>query len=214
VSEAEATRTPAGGLRVALTFDAEHPSRIGSRPGTVETILDVLARERVSATFFVQGRWASAHPATAARIPAEGHLVGSHSHYHAPMPLLSEEGFGIDVRRAEERIAEATGVDPRPWFRCPFGDGADRPAVLDRLRALGYRNVHWDVSSGDWEAGPGGPEPVERAVLSGVGSAGDGAVVLFHTWPAATAAALPGIVRALRAEGASFVTVAEVDRAG
>jgi peptidoglycan-N-acetylglucosamine deacetylase len=138
------------GPLVALTFDAEHPDRPGSRPGNIGTILDALEAEGVRATFFVQGRWADAHPNDAARIVGDGHLVGHHSHYHARMTLFSQEGLAADVRAGHEAIVKATDVDPVPWFRLPFGDGHDDPRVLGVLERLGYRNVHWNVALEDW----------------------------------------------------------------
>ena len=57
-------------LQVALTFDAEHPSRSGTDPGTADAILDALAEAQVRGTFFIQGRWASAFPRLARRIAA------------------------------------------------------------------------------------------------------------------------------------------------
>src|SRR5437870_1186991 len=101
--------------RVALTFDAEHPSRAGTEAGTVEAILETLAEGQVEGTFFIQGRWASAYPLLARRIATEGHLIGNHSHYHAPMPLLSPHGIQIDIRESERRITDITGIDPKPW---------------------------------------------------------------------------------------------------
>ena len=64
-------------LRVALTFDAEHPSRAGQSTDAPHRILDVLHRTGVRGTFFLQGRWATAFPATARRIAEDGHLVGN-----------------------------------------------------------------------------------------------------------------------------------------
>jgi peptidoglycan-N-acetylglucosamine deacetylase len=196
-------------LRVALTFDAEHPSRIGHAPDGPERILDALARTNVRATFFLQGRWATAYPATARRIARDGHVVGNHSNYHAPMTLLSEDGVRSDVRRAEERIGEVTGTDPRPWFRCPFGDGADRPAVVETLGELGYRNVDWTVDPGDWQE-TATPQSVTDTVAREIRSAELAPTILFHTWASATAEALEGIVQRLVAEGASFLTVSEI----
>ena len=195
-------------LRVALTFDAEHPDRPADA-GNAERLLDALAAADVRATFFVQGRWAEAHPATAGRIAADGHLVGSHSFYHARMPLLSDAGFETDVRDAEAVIRETCGVDPRPWFRLPFGTGGDNPAVRARIEALGYREVGWDVNPEDWEPARSAADVAGR-VVSGVTTCGDGAVVLQHTWPNATWAALPEIVGRLRDGGASFVRVDEL----
>jgi peptidoglycan/xylan/chitin deacetylase (PgdA/CDA1 family) len=192
-------------LRVAISFDAEHPDR-PCRPGIQESILDVLDTEGVRATFFIQGRWAEAYPRTAALIPQAGHLVGNHSHYHARMPLFSDEGLQADVRSAEVAIREATGVDPRPWFRCPFGVGGDDPRVIAGIQKAGYHPpVGWDVEAMDWEAPSGAA--VEAAIIDGVLARGDGAIVLLHTWPDPTLDALPAIVHRLRDAGAEFVPV-------
>jgi len=196
-------------LRVALTFDAEHPSRTPSRADGADRILDALGRAGATATFFVQGRWATAYPETARRIAAEGHQIGNHSNYHAPMTLLSPEGIRADVKEAERRIVDVTGIDPRPWFRCPFGDGADRRDILSALHAAGYTNAGWEVDSADWEPGSM-PEHVTGRILGGLGGGVGSSVVLFHTWPASTTVALPAILDRLRDGGASFVTIQEV----
>lgn len=195
-------------FRVALTFDAEHPDR-PTEPGVADSILTVLERSGVRATFFVQGRWAEAYPGTARRIGAAGHLVGNHSHYHARMPLFSVAGFATDVRAAEAVIGEVIGVDPRPWFRCPFGAGRDDPAVTTALAELGYREIGWDVVPFDWERPA---TAVESGAVDGAIGFGDGAVVLLHTWPASTGAALPAIVQRLTDAGATFSGVDELDR--
>lgn len=196
-------------LRVALTFDAEHPDRPQCPPGNAESILDTLAAAGVRATFFVQGRWAEAYPDTARRIATDGHLVGSHSFYHARLPLLSDAGLEEDIREAEAKIRENAGVDPRPWFRCPFGAGAEDPRVLSTLDRLGYRHVGWNVVPEDWE-----PErtadQVHQIVVPEALANGDGAVVLFHTWPAPTDESLAGIVAGLRAGGAELVRIDEL----
>src|SRR4029079_11493517 len=90
-------------FRVALTFDTEHPDRPAT-DGNADRLLDMLDRLDVHGSFFIQGRWAEASPSTARRIVAAGHLVGSHSHYHVRMPLLSADGLATDVRDAEEAI--------------------------------------------------------------------------------------------------------------
>ncbi len=195
-------------FRVALTFDAEHPDR-PTDPGTTAAILDHLAELAVPATFFVQGRWVEAEPAIAARIARDGHLIGSHSHHHARMTMLTRTGLRRDVRAAEAVIRDITGVDPRPWFRCPFGAGADSARVIDALAALGYRDVGWNVDGRDWA---GGSAPaLERRVVRATLAHGDGAVVLLHGWPTITARALPAIVRALRGAGAVLVRVDALD---
>jgi peptidoglycan-N-acetylglucosamine deacetylase len=116
------------------------------------------------------------------------------------MTLLTDEGIARDLEQAEQAIAEAAGADPRPWFRCPFGDGHDDPRVLAALSRAGYRDQHWDVDACDWQP-DSTPDQVRRQVVDGALAHGDGAVVLMHTWPVATIAALPGILRELAAGG-------------
>ncbi len=197
-------------LRVALTFDAEHPDRPWCPPGNAERILRQLREAGVRATFFVQGRWAQAYPETAATIADDGHLVGMHSHYHARMPLLLGGGFGDDIDDGTAAVQVATGLDPRPWFRCPFGAGHDDPRVLSELEARGYRNVHWHVELEDWEAWRTG-EAISADAVDGVRAQGDGAVVLLHTWPGGTGDAVGPMIEGLVALGASFVTVDELE---
>jgi len=196
-------------MRVALTFDAEHPDRPAHADGNAERILDLLGRSGVRATFFVQSRWAEANPATAMRIAHDGHLVGNHSTFHARMTLFSDDGLRTDVREAGATIARIAGVDPLPWFRCPFGDGRDDARVLRILGELGYRNVHWHVEPFDWEP-ERSPDEVALGTIEGSLAHGDGAVVLLHTWPDSTARALDGAIAGLQRSGASFVTVDEL----
>jgi peptidoglycan/xylan/chitin deacetylase (PgdA/CDA1 family) len=195
-------------FRVALTFDAEHPDRPAAT-GNDERLLDALAALGVRATFFVQGRWAEAKPETAHRVASDGHLVGSHTHYHARLPLFSTEGLRADIRDAEAAITEHVGVDPRPWIRAPFGAGADDAGLIGRLEELGYRHVGWHLNAEDWEPGRSASD-VASAISDGALRHGDGAVALLHTWPDATHAALPDIVATLTDRGATFVAVDEL----
>jgi peptidoglycan-N-acetylglucosamine deacetylase len=190
-------------FRVALTFDAEHPDR-PHRVGGTERVLDRLDADGVTATFFLQGRWAEAYPALARSVAERGHLVGNHSFYHARMPLLSPSGLVRDVRAAERAIIAATGVDPRPWFRCPFGAGTHDPAVLAGLARLGYREIRWDVGGDDWHASRSGAGLARDLVAAAV-ERGDGAVVLLHPWTRATGLGLGQLIAGLRDAGASFV---------
>jgi peptidoglycan-N-acetylglucosamine deacetylase len=197
-------------FRVALTFDAEHPDR-PHRPGIAEGLLDVLAERATPSTWFLQGRWVEAHPETARRVAAGGHLVGNHSFYHARLPLLTDEGLATDIRAAEKAIVDSVGVDPRPWFRCPFGAGSTDPRVLGVLERLGYRDTPADVVLEDWEPSRTGPA-MARDAIARTPLIGDGAVILFHSWPPGTLEALPAVIDGLRAAGATFVRVDALER--
>lgn len=195
-------------LRVALTFDAEHPDR-PTVPGTAEALVACLADRGVRATFFVQGRWAETYPGTVVQIVAGGHLVGSHSHYHARMPLLTDAGIVEDLADAAAAIEAAAGVSPRPWFRCPFGAGAADERVQAGVASAGYRHVGWHVAADDWDP-VRDLDSVTRDIVDGVLAHGDGAVVLLHTWPTAALEALPAILARLAGAGAEFCRIDEL----
>lgn len=196
-------------FRVALTFDAEHPDR-RSTYGAQERVLDVLDKLGVKATFFVQGRWAEAYPDTAARIAKAGHLVGNHSHYHARLPQLNSPGLRWDIGTAEQVIKDVTGVDPRPWFRNPFGAGATDQRVLKVIEEAGYLHVGWSVEAFDWEPDPPVRELVDT-IVEGLLLARDESVALLHTWPKRVEKALPEIVKRVRDAGGEFVRVDKLD---
>ena len=186
-------------MRVALTFDAEHPDQPGASRNA-DWILEYLDGRK--ATFFIQGCWAQAEPEIARRIATDGHVIGNHSHHHVPAHLLTAEGFHTDLLQAEASIREATGADPSPWYRFPNAFSSE--ASIEILKARGYEAVFWDLAVADWDA-TRGPEQVADDVVNQVR---DGFIVLLHTWPTQTVEALPLILR--RLEGATFVGIDEL----
>lgn len=167
----------------------------------------------MAATWFLQGRWVEAHPELARRVATDGHLIGNHSFYHARLPLLTDVGIATDIRAAERVIRDVVGVDPRPWFRCPFSAGSDDARVLGILARLGYHDIDQDVVLEDWEPTRTGPA-ITADALRDVPAVGDPVVVLFHAWPTGTLEALPGLIDGLRAMGARFVRIDELERYG
>jgi len=195
-------------IRVALTIDAEHPDRPAATANP-HLMLDALSAAGARATFFVQGRWAAAHPDLSRRIADDGHLIGNHSDSHAPMDMLTDDGIRDSVARAERAIETASGASPRPWFRCPYGQGEDDPRVLEVLSAIGYRNVGWDIDREDWQPDRTAEELVDGIAVD-VAAHADGAVVVLHVWPDATLAAIPRLITRLRAAGAELVGLDEL----
>jgi peptidoglycan/xylan/chitin deacetylase (PgdA/CDA1 family) len=186
----------------------EHPDR-PAEDGMTLRLAEELDRLAVRATFFVQGRWAEAHPGLARQLGGGGHLIGNHSYYHARMPLLSAMGLRADVRAAEAVIANVIGVDPRPWFRLPFGAGAHNQQVLDRLAALGYRHVGWTIVPEDWEPDRTA-SMIEAHVVDAALAAEHPSIVLLHGWPNPTWKSVAGMVARLRDAGADLVRVDEL----
>ena len=117
------------------------------------------------------------------------------------MDTLTDDGLRRDIAKAEETILATTGVDPKPWFRCPFGAGMDDPRVLAAVEELGYQHVGWEHDPRDWDEG--------RTVDELVAGVGPG-IVLLHAWPTVTADGLGLVIAGLREQGAEFVGVDEL----
>jgi peptidoglycan/xylan/chitin deacetylase (PgdA/CDA1 family) len=203
-------------FRVALTFDAEHPDRPTDQ-GAELRLLDSLGRLDLRATFFLQGRWVEAYPERARRVADAGHLVGNHGFYHVRMPLLSARGLATDIAISEAAIVGATGLDPKPWFRCAFGAGGDDRRVLAAVTRAGYRHVPWDVEAEDWEPAMDGAAVADAIVNSVLArrdaGVGDGTIVLLHSWPAGTADGIEAMVGGLRDAGAELVRLDDLEPA-
>ena len=91
------------------------------------------------------------------------------------MPLLTRRRARRGHRARRRRVIEdATGVDPRPWFRCPFGAGLGRPARPRR----GRRRRATGTSAGTWPPRTGSPTATARrsraTCVAGVEAHGDG----------------------------------------
>jgi peptidoglycan/xylan/chitin deacetylase (PgdA/CDA1 family) len=197
-------------VQVALTIDAEHPDSFNCAPGNAGRLVDLLRSEGVGVTFFIQGRWAMAHPELVKEMAQDGHRLGNHSHFHATLPLLTRAGLREDVYDARRAILSIAGVETRPWFRCPFGGGSRGYRLRWRLRDLGYRHIGWDVEGGDWLPDRSGDE-LATTIIDRVAererSGHRASVVLLHTWPDATLAGLPLIIEAGRRQSWEFTSI-------
>ena len=173
-------------------------------------MLRTLADHGVTATVFLQGRWVESVPDLARQYVRAGHQIGSHSHYHARMGLFSPAGFRTDVEAAEGVIRRYLRVDPRPWFRFPFGSAATDSRRIALLRELGYRHVGWHVEPKEWQT-RATVRRITDAIVDGARAHGDGAIVLLHAWPRPVPEALSQAIPRLAEAGATFVRVDQLD---
>jgi peptidoglycan-N-acetylglucosamine deacetylase len=199
---AEWTHLPTRDRVVALTFDS------GSNDAGVASILATLAAQQVDATFFLTGRFAEAYPADAQRMAA-GYAIGNHTYSHPHLPALSDEAVLDEVRLGERAVAAATGRDPHPLFRFPYGDGDSRTLAL--VHGLGYGGIRWTVDTLGWKGRSAG-QSVDTVVQRVIAAAAPGAIVLMHVGAAddgstLDADALPRVIAELRARGYEFATV-------
>jgi peptidoglycan-N-acetylglucosamine deacetylase len=181
---------------VALTIDD------GPDPRWTPAVLELLARHRVPATFFLIGDRVAEHPELARRIVEAGHRIGNHSMSH-PMPFaaLPAAGLRAEIDRAQQLIVEATGVAPR-LFRAPSGGWSTD--VLTATVAADLTPVDWTVNSSDWK------EPGVRHITRTLSRAGSGHVLLCHDGGgdrSQTVTALATVIPRLLHRGLRFVPV-------
>jgi peptidoglycan/xylan/chitin deacetylase (PgdA/CDA1 family) len=189
---------------VALTFDA------GANADGVSSILNTLTDQHVPATFMLTGNFVKSFPNKARAIVAAGQRTGDHSMTHPYFTKLTDGQIRDQVRNAASEIVSATGADPWPWFRFPFGD---RDAhTISVVNSVGYVPVRWTVDTLGWEGTSGGIT-VRTVVDRVLAKLAPGEIVLMHCGSNPTdhstldAAALPTVIRDLRARGYSFVTL-------
>jgi peptidoglycan/xylan/chitin deacetylase (PgdA/CDA1 family) len=147
-----------------------------------------------------------------ARAIGRRYPVANHTVHHLDMRRLSTPAATREIRRARSMILRATGRDPRPLFRFPYG--ARNARTLGIVRKLGYVSVRWTVDTWGWMgltmqniAGGARRRVLENLVpgeivLMHLGSSRDGSTIDSN--------ALPGVIKAVRVRGYRFVTLAGV----
>jgi peptidoglycan/xylan/chitin deacetylase (PgdA/CDA1 family) len=202
---AEWERLPTQRHVVALTFDA------GANADAVEPILAALAANGVPATFFLTGEWVQRYPDQARRV-ARLYPVGNHSQTHPALTTLPDARVDAEVHDAAAAITAATGHDPRPLFRFPFGDR--NAHTIQLVNAAGYGSIRWTVDTTGWKGTSGGMSAalVVQRVLAQLSP---GEIVLMHVGSHPTdgsrldADALPEVIRQIRARGYEFAAITD-----
>lgn len=192
---ASSTPRPCSRGLVALTFDDGPSTTVTGR------LLDVLARRKVPATFFVVGERVAAAPALARSAYRRGFVIANHSYGHEMLTGLSDDGIRATLRRTTRALRDA-GVRPSGLMRPPYG------AVDSRVRSvvagMGLTPVLWDIDPRDWQSGTSAT--IASRVLGALRPGGSN-IVLLHDGvqrSPTTLAAVPAIVRGARARGYCF----------
>jgi peptidoglycan-N-acetylglucosamine deacetylase len=182
---------------VALTFD-DGPSSYS------HSVVAILRREHVHATFFLIGRQVHARAETARSELAAGNVLGDHSWNHADLAVGGSRAAG-QIAETQRAIARATGFVPC-LFRPP--GGAVSSSLVSVARSYGAATINWDVDPRDWS------RPGTSSIYSTiVNTAQRGSIVLMHDGGgprSQTVAALPHVIHTLRRRGYAFLTVPEL----
>ena len=181
---------------VALSFDAAWGNE------DTQTLIDILDKYDIHATFFVVGDWVDKYPESVKALSDAGNEVMNHSSHHAHFSQLSDSEIVSDITACNEKIAAVTGETP-VLFRCPYGEYDDH--VISAVNGMGMTAVQWDVDSLDWKGISA--DEIKSRVLKNVSP---GSIVLFHNAAENTPQALSGIIESLIADGYRIVPISQM----
>jgi len=195
---------PRGSKQVALTFD-DGPND----PHTLR-LLDVLAKHRVPATFFLIGRYVKQRPDIAREIAQSGHAIGNHTFTHPLLIFQPGSRARQEILQCREAISDAVGEHSN-LFRPPWG--GRRPGTFQIAAQLGLEPVMWNVTGYDWNAPSA--DYIEKRVT---GKIRGGNVVLLHDGGHAafgadrsnTVEAVDRLLTRYKSEGFEFVTIPQM----
>jgi peptidoglycan/xylan/chitin deacetylase (PgdA/CDA1 family) len=181
---------------IALTYDD------GPDPTTTPQLLDVLGRENVTATMFLIGKNAQAHPELVIRERDLGLQIGNHTMTHPTLSKQPAEVVTDELTQTQTVLSTITGVTPTV-MRPPY---AARNATTDEISGqLGLAVVTWDSSPVDWENKDA--STIHALTVQG---ASPGAIILMHDTHQWTVDAAAPIIADLKAQGYTFVTVSQL----
>ncbi|PJJ02961.1 peptidoglycan/xylan/chitin deacetylase (PgdA/CDA1 family) [Streptomyces sp. 2333.5] len=181
---------------VALTFD-------GGPSEPTPKLLDILRREKVPATFFLQGKGhTDTFPDTVRRMADEGHEIANHTRTHENLTGLTEDEVRAEIAPVQEEIKKITGR--APTLMRPPG-GATNDDLKKIMKDLGLAQILWSVTAKDYETTD--TELIKQRVLDQTKRDG---IILLHERYSGTIPAVPDIIAQLRQQGYEFVTVSQL----
>lgn len=139
------TRSSAHGAARYLSFDD------GPDPEHTPRLLDLLARHRVQASFFVIGEKVREHPGLVERIVADGHMLGNHSYTHWSFKRMTLKGMLSEIDRTDQLLS-TFDQRPRHPMRTPRGDLPLSLLLHFGLRGRGF--AFWSYDSLDYQDQP------------------------------------------------------------
>lgn len=180
----------------SLTFDAAWGNE------DTQTLIDILNKYQVHATFFVVGQWVDKYPESVKALADAGNEVMNHSDTHPHMSSLSAAQIAEQAKTCADKIEKVTGKRPT-LFRPPYGEYNN--TVIQTLRTNGFEPIQWTVDSLDWK--DLSAAEIQKRVVPNVKP---GSIVLFHNAALHTPEALPGIIESLQKDGYKLVPVSQL----
>jgi peptidoglycan/xylan/chitin deacetylase (PgdA/CDA1 family) len=182
---------------IALTLDdgpGEHSERA----------LAVVNKFDVPVTFFVVGVHAEKQVPLLQEMVDSGHVLANHSYSHLNLGLMTQQQIRDEFSSTNKSITAANGFGSC-LMRAPMG--LDGGSTVQVARRMGMISVNWNAGAHDY-LGLG----KDRIIADTLALVKEGSIVVLHDGGprAETVAALPKIIKKLRADGYRFVTVPEL----
>ena len=201
---------------VCLTFDD------GPSPNT-QPILEILAQEKVPATFFVCAQDINREYLPLVRtIAQQGHQVAMHSATHRYAKIYqSPDAFWQDIKTLRQALEPYISLDTLTWLRFPGGSTNTvshkygGSSIMKELKAQteekGWHWIDWNVCAEDATAAHPDADGILRNIQEDARDLST-CVVLLHDTKATgqTVQALPQIIGWFREEGYTFCTVEQL----
>ncbi|MGI6144620.1 MAG: polysaccharide deacetylase family protein [Clostridia bacterium] len=164
-------------------------------------LLEVLKEEKVTATFFISGKFAKKFPQLVANIAENGHEIGNHGYSHPHPDKLSVEQNMKEITDTE-KVFQEIKINSAKIFAPPYGEHGQ--SVLKAADSLGYKTIMWTLDTIDWQ------DPTPEVILNRILPKVDhGSLILMHP-KSCTLQALPGLIKSLRDQDYQFKKVTEI----
>ena len=183
---------------IALTFDD------GPHPRDTPSVLDVLAKHEIKATFFLIGKDAERNQNLVKQIHARGHKIGIHCYRHIPFSFEKPDVLQKQLEKTKILISQACGIstseirDVRP----PYGFITAKTKSM--LAEWGYRLVMWNCIP------PHFTQPLSWTIQQILNASIAGSIIVLHDGHghgSKAAQIVETIVPKIKSQGFEFITI-------
>jgi peptidoglycan/xylan/chitin deacetylase (PgdA/CDA1 family) len=164
------SRGQPGMTGISLTFDD------GPSPLSTPVLLDLLARHKLQATFFVVGEKAARYPELMTKILQQGHTIGNHSWNHDYFLMLRSKKKMQDDIHITQEVLKKSGVQPLV-FRPPVG--ITSPLLKEVLNREGLIAVTYSCRA--FDRGNRSIDNLSQKILKALNP---GDIIMLHDLPA------------------------------
>ncbi len=206
VVEIDTTGGPGFGFQHYKMYDFLNPKEVvltfddGPLPNRTTAILKALNAECTRAIFFSVGKVAAGYPDILHDVAKSGNTIGAHTMDHKDLSKMTIDQAKDEIEKTFSVLHRAVGGPTAPFFRFPFLRHSP-----ETLKYLADRNVavfSTDIDSFDFKGTK--PAALIKRIMANLDKRGKG-IILMHDIQPHTAAAMPELLKQLKAGGYKVV---------